>query len=211
MITQVEPIIPIDSNIYVLTGKKNAVIDTGTGLSVKYVIDRIHEILGAGTVDFVLLTHCHFDHIGGAYAISQAFGCDIYAGYLDAESIRKGDVTYTLCKDFDIDIPGFDVKDLHQDDIIDLGDHRLRVIETPGHTMGGVCYYDEVTKSLFSGDTVFALGYGRTDFKGGSVTSLRNSIKYLSNMEVTGLYSGHGNVTQKGSQAVRRGLELIGD
>ena len=211
MIHKIDSRVPFDSNVFLLTGDKNALIDTGTGLYVHEMVEQIHEILGSGTLDMILLTHCHFDHIGGAPSISKAFGCDVYAGQIDAIPIRNGDSNYTLCKDFRVDIPGFDVKDLHGGDIIDLGEHRLRVIDTPGHTMGGVCYYDELSKSLFSGDTVFASGVGRTDFNGGSISSLRNSIKYLSNTEVKGLYPGHGECVLDGSKSVKRGLEFVGD
>lgn len=211
MIHQIVSRIPFDSNIYLLMGKENVLIDSGTGLDSADIIGKIRGFIGAGTIDRILLTHCHFDHIGGAHSLSNAFGCDVYAGYIDAAPIREGDSMYTLCKDFGLEIPGFDVKDLRKDDIIDIGDHRLRVIETPGHTLGGVCYYDEVTHALFSGDTVFASGVGRTDFMGGSIVSLRNSIKYLNSIDIKGLYPGHGQTVQDGSLSVKRGLEFVGD
>jgi glyoxylase-like metal-dependent hydrolase (beta-lactamase superfamily II) len=102
------------------------------------------------------------------------------------------------------------VGDLHEGDIIENGEHRLRVIETPGHTLGGVCYYDEATSSLFSGDTVFADGYGRTDFNGGSLESLRKSIRKLSIMQIKGMYPGHGSPVSDGSRSIARALDMVG-
>jgi len=212
MIHFIEPAIPFDSNIYLVTGEKNALIDSGTGLTSKYVIDQIRSIIGAaGSLDYLLFTHCHFDHIGSGAALIREFGCKAYAGTVDAAAIRDGDPDYTLSKDFDIVIPPFPTEDLKDGDIIDLGGHKLLVLETPGHTRGGVCYLDKITGALFSGDTVFSNGVGRTDFNGGSLYSLRNSIKYLMDMPVRGLYPGHGPVADDGPGAIKRGLELVGD
>jgi len=76
MIHHIDPCFNVDSNIYLLTGDRNVLIDTGTGLSWKHIISAIKDILGPdGKVDLVLLTHCHFDHIGGAPYLISAFGC----------------------------------------------------------------------------------------------------------------------------------------
>jgi glyoxylase-like metal-dependent hydrolase (beta-lactamase superfamily II) len=211
MIHYIPPVFGADSNIYLLTGSQNVLIDAGTGLAAAHTIGSIREILGERSLDSVLLTHCHFDHIGGVPAIVSAFGCKVYAGHIDAVPIRSGDTSFTLSGLTGISVRPIDVIDLHGGDIIDIGEHRLRVIETPGHTSGGVCFFDEISSSLFSGDTVFPYGVGRTDFKGGSMNSLRNSIKYLMNMPVSGLYPGHDNPTDDGHAAIMRGLQLIGD
>lgn len=211
MIHYIRPAIGIDSNVYLLTGDENILIDTGTGLSYRKLIDSVRSLIGPdGKIDKVLLTHCHFDHIGGAPYLVSAFGCKVYAGYADAVAVRSGDYNYTLSHHFDIEIPAIPVEDLHEGDIIDNGEHRLHVIETPGHTMGGVCFYDEISSSLFSGDTVFAEGVGRTDFNGGSLESLRKSIRKLSVMPVKGLYPGHGLPVSDGSSSIRMGLEMVG-
>ncbi|AMK14266.1 metallo-beta-lactamase domain-containing protein [methanogenic archaeon mixed culture ISO4-G1] len=212
MIHFIEPALDFDSNVYLLTGDRNVLIDTGAGPASSYYIDRIREIIGPeGKLDMILLTHCHFDHIGGGPAMIDAFGCKAYAGRTDAESVREGDVRYTLSEQFGLHVPAYQTFDLSQGDVIDIGEHRLRVIDTPGHTRGGVCYYDEISSSLFSGDTLFSRGVGRTDFNGGSSELLRNSIKYLSDMQVQGLYPGHGHPTQDGMGAILRGLKMIGD
>lgn len=212
MIHKIGPFIGADSNIYLLTGDRNVLIDTGTGLTTSYVINAIKQIIGdTGTIDIILLTHCHFDHIGGAPAIMNAFGCKTYIGAKDAPAVREGDSLFTLANDFGVDIPPYPVEDLTDGDIIDLGDHKLRVIDTPGHTQGGICFYDEISSSLFSGDTVFEDGVGRTDFNGGSIKLLRNSIKYLIDMPIKGLYPGHGSMATDGHAAVVRGMEIVGD
>lgn len=212
MIHLIQPCYPFDSNSYLITGDRNFLIDAGTGLNSEYLSDSVRRIIGTdGVLDGILLTHCHADHIGGVPYLVQVFGCKVYAGYADAEAIRLADDRYTLASDFDLMIPSIPVEDIHQDDMIDIGEHRFRVIETPGHTKGGVCFYDEISQSLFSGDTVFTNGVGRTDFNGGSVTALRNSIKYLIAMAVKDMYPGHGRPTNDGHAAIMRGLQVVGD
>jgi glyoxylase-like metal-dependent hydrolase (beta-lactamase superfamily II) len=95
-------------------------------------------------------------------------------------------------------------------DTIDLGEHRLRVINTPGHTCGGICMYDEITQSLFSGDTVFASGVGRTDLPTGSEDELIRSLKKLSGIDVRKLYPGHMESVSDGNAAIRYGLIMMG-
>ncbi len=210
MIHSIEPYYPFDCNCYLLTGDDNVLIDTGTGLNSKYLIESIKDIIGTdGVLDRILLTHCHFDHIGGARALIEAFGSEVYAGHIDAIPIRNADPLYTLSDD--LDIRPIEVSDLFHGDIIDLGQHRLHVIETPGHTQGGVCFYDEISSSLFSGDTIFSNSVGRTDFFGGSIASLRNSIKYLIDIAVKELYPGHGDVTSDWHAAIRSALQIVGD
>jgi len=135
----------------------------------------------------------------------------VCAGSFDAASIRESDHSLILDHEFGIDILPIQVCDLFDSDIVDLGEFRLRVLETPGHTKGGVCFYDEISSALFSGDTLFENGVGRTDFPGGSLASLKNSLKYISNMDVKGLYPGHGPCTDNGSISVMRGLNIVGD
>jgi len=211
MIHKIGPFLGYDSNIYLLMGDKNVLIDTGTGGASSHVIEKIERVIGDSPLDFILLTHCHFDHVGGASDLVSRFGSKVYAGYIDASSIRNLEHECILDHDFGIDVTPVDVIDLHDGDIIDIGSHRLRVLETPGHTRGGVCYFDEISSSLFSGDTLFENGVGRTDFPGGSVTSLINSIKYIDNMGIQGLYPGHGPSTNEGLASVKRGLNIVGD
>ena len=85
---------------------------------------------------------------------------------------------------------------LKDGDLVDLGGLVLEVIHTPGHTQGCVCFYEPISKSLFSGDTVFADGVGRTDFAGGSLGDLKKSVERLIVLHkergVGTVYPGHG-------------------
>jgi len=104
-----------------------------------------------------------------------------------------------------------DVKDLNDGDIIDIGAHKLRIIWTPGHTIGSISIYDEVTGSLFTGDVVFVGGVGRYDLPTASADQLKDSLRRLSKMDIKGFYPGHGPSVQKGGKEhILKGLSMIG-
>jgi len=92
-------------------------------------------------------------------------------------------------------------KDLKEGDVIKIGNSTLSVIETPGHTPGSVCFYDEKNKILISGDTLFRGSVGRTDLPGGDMNKLMNSLKKLMELpDETVVYSGHGPTTTIGEE-----------
>ena len=140
----------------------------------------------------------------------EEFGSEAMAGAGDAPYIANADPKYTLSDMFDGELYSMDITELVEGDVIDLGDHRLRVISTPGHTCGGICLYDEVTRSLFSGDTVFSYGVGRTDFPSGSKNELIGSLRKLSELDVGTLYPGHSEITEEGNRAIKYGLMMMG-
>lgn len=202
---------PYDCNMYLLTGDLCLLIDTGSGNGSDESIADIRRILGDRPLDLIILTHCHFDHIGGLHDMMESFGCEAYAGSIDAEVIRKGDGSVTLQGMLGQMIPPLEVSDLNDGDIIDIGEHRLRIIFTPGHTRGSICLYDEVTRSLFSGDTVFASGYGRTDFPTGDDDEMWASLEILNNLNIRSLYPGHDRIVyDEGKASVERAIHMMG-
>jgi len=198
------------SNIFLVVGSKTVLVDAGSGVLLNKMISKIKRTLKDRRLDMIVLTHCHYDHIGGAKALADEFGSDIMAGMGDAPYIANGDPEYTAARMFGGKVYPMDVTELVEGDIIDLGDHRLRVVDTPGHTLGGICLYDEVTRSLFSGDTVFARGVGRTDLISGSSRDLINSLKKLKDLDIGTLYPGHGGCISDGNKAVEYGLIMMG-
>lgn len=209
---RIESPIPFDSNIFLLTGDSNILIDTGTGLGSDVVIPKIRSVLNGRGLDKVILTHCHGDHVCGLPAILEEFGSEAFAYPPDSGWIRCGDREHVLAGVMDLDVRPVPVTDLVSGQILDNGEHRLRVVPTPGHTAGGVCLYDEMSHDLISGDTLFAGGVGRTDLLSGSFIQLRDSLHGISNIDIRGLYPGHGNCSEQyGSDYVKRGLRLVGD
>lgn len=144
----------------------------------------------------ILLTHGHADHIGGIPALVKAYNLPVY--------ISAGDEPFLY--DAKLNLSGYigggftvtaDVKRLSEGDVLTLteGGPSFTVLETPGHTPGGVCFYGE--GQLFAGDTLFLESVGRTDFPGGSFETLSKHIKeklFVLPGE-TVVYPGHGEAT----------------
>ena len=179
---------PDDANAYLVNG--TILIDVGMDSS-----DIIHELekhIDPHDLDLIILTHCHYDHSGGAGGVAAATGAKIAVHKNDAGLLLNPDASASRLfgKKAPIIVP----------DILLAGDEKfgeLEIIHTPGHTPGGICLYDPKSKILFSGDTVFQDGsFGRTDLYGGDSSQLIGSIKKLTLLDVDIMYPGHGEVVK---------------
>lgn len=153
-------------------------------------IDNALKESGA-TLKYILLTHGHFDHVLGINDFKRKYNCKVLIHESDKLLL---DTINEFIKRFgmaDVETPQIDgfVKD---GDIIKLGENEIKVIHTPGHTQGGVCYL--VEDKLFSGDTLFYESVGRTDLPGGNFNQLKSNIqdKLFTLNENIKVYSGHG-------------------
>ena len=145
---------------------------------------------------YVLLTHCHFDHIGDADRLREVTNTKIAIGVFDNASLS--DENKNLCNLFGVQLKPFSADITFSDgEVYSLGDIEFKVIHTPGHTLGGVCYL--IDDILFSGDTLFSGSIGRTEFPDGEFAILKNSVNKLYQLpESTKVYSGHGEATTIG-------------
>ena len=204
----IETSVPYDSNIYLVRGRSAVLIDTGTGLDSQNVISRIWELLDGVRLSAVLLTHCHADHTGGLYDIIQEFGCPAYISEVETAVVENADPAVSFAPQMGVRLKAVPCKKLLPTDVFDLGDHVLEVIPTPGHTAGSVCFLDRVTRALFSGDTVFAHGYGRTDLLTGNYRDMCGSLSLLRNVNMGNLYPGHGPTAADGKKAVNEAIAM---
>lgn len=175
------------TNCYFLETEKTAiVIDPG------YKRDSILTFLNDNEDKerLILLTHGHFDHIGGADYLRRKTGVKIGIGALDVPALS--DDVLNCAVNFKRKLEPFTADFEYLDgDVIKVGDIELKVISTPGHTVGGVSFL--CGNNLFSGDTLFKTSVGRTDFEGGSFEELEKSIKKLYTLpDETVIYAGHG-------------------
>jgi glyoxylase-like metal-dependent hydrolase (beta-lactamase superfamily II) len=155
------------------------------------------------TPKHLLCTHGHFDHNFGIDTIFKAFG-------LRAEIAAEDDYLVNDLNGQFMDIVGAPLRRefpkagrfFEPDEVIRFGNHELKILKTPGHTPGGVVFYCEEEKVAFSGDTLFRMSIGRTDFKGGSYEDLMNSLKnVMAKLPAdTVVYSGHGPKTVIGEE-----------
>jgi glyoxylase-like metal-dependent hydrolase (beta-lactamase superfamily II) len=146
----------------------------------------------------LLCTHGHFDHCMGNGYIYRAFGLKPEAHADDAFLMEKmqEQTTEILGVPIELDVPPL-APYLTDDDIIAFGNHRLQIIHTPGHTPGGIVLYDKEEGIAFSGDTLFRMSIGRTDFERGSYTEIIRSLQLMASSlpASTTVYPGHGPQT----------------
>jgi len=148
----------------------------------------------------ILLTHGHFDHIASVGKLRELYPeAKIYIHALDADKLTDAEKNLSTWQGRVITAPGADVL-LKDGDEIPLGEECLRVIHTPGHTAGSVCY--SVPGRLFSGDTLFSMSVGRWDFPDGDGAALIAGIneKLMILSDQTQVFPGHGPATSIGNE-----------
>lgn len=148
----------------------------------------------------ILLTHGHFDHAGSAAELAEQFSIPVYAGEHEKETLENAELNLSgwegQQKTYHADYF------LRDEQEVDLAGFHIRVFHTPGHTVGGCCYFLPYQKVLFSGDTLFAMSMGRTDFPKGSASQLLRSIreKLMALPDDVAVYPGHNDETTIGTE-----------
>ena len=180
----------LDNNCYLLldeTTNKSALIDCTVA------DDRMRELIGDTELQYIRLTHGHFDLIGGVRDIKKEYGCKVVISSVDAPMLSSGKASLAaFCGAEQNDTePDITVQD---GDEIEVGTLKIKVLSTPGHTSGSVCYV--VGDALFSGDTLFYCSCGRTDFPTGSSDDMIKSLKKLASLDGNyKVYTGHNQLS----------------
>ena len=178
----------VNSYFIIADDKVSAVlIDGGENYQ---LIKQTEKQLGV-KIKVLLLTHAHYDHVGNAKKL-QDDGVKVFIGKQDAEKLKEGDnPEKRVGKPFESLTADCMLVD---GDILNFFGLRIKVIETPGHTNGSVCYL--VDNALFTGDTLFFESIGRTDFATGNSFQMQKSLKKLFSLEGDyKVYPGHADFT----------------
>ena len=149
------------------------------------------------TPDAILLTHGHFDHFWGVEKLLARYSVPVYLHPEDKEVMDNVTGTPGVTESFSFLRHDFPTVDVADGEVLTTAGTAWKVIHTPGHTPGGVCYYSAENNLLLSGDTLFAGSIGRTDLNGGDYDKLMASIqgKLLTLPGETDVIPGHGHPT----------------
>ncbi len=197
---------PLATNVQLIADERSGeaiAIDTAIP-SLAWLSDELTE--RGWTLKLIVSTHGHWDHIGDNAAVAAHTGAPIAVHPLDRERLLH---PRPIGAPFDIpaSVPAMD---LAEGGAIRFGEIRLEVLHTPGHTEGSVCLLATDAGVVFSGDTLFAGGWGRVDLPGGSADAMVGSIGRLAGLgDHLGVLPGHGPTTTIGRE--RPWMELVRD
>jgi len=180
---------PFDGNVYLILDEVPVLIDAG--MDPEPTIRNIKKLIDPQKIEMIILTHSHHDHSGGVPRLKEVTGARVLIH--EEEAGFLGDDMATVAYLFGRPAPVIEADGiLYEGDVLDLGELKLEVMHTPGHSPGGICLYEPRAKVLFSGDTVFPQGnIGRTDLYAGCDADLISSIERLTKLDVEVLYPGH--------------------
>ncbi|MEQ8197954.1 MAG: MBL fold metallo-hydrolase [Clostridiaceae bacterium] len=184
MLIKTFPVGDIQENCYLVIDedtKEAFLVDPGD--EPDYLIKAINN--SGADLKFILLTHGHFDHVGAVSKLKQTYNVPHFINSKESDLMNGKSYVFGKMPEAD----GF----LEDGEIIDFGTHKIKCISTPGHSPGGMCFLLD-NEHLFSGDTLFYLSVGRSDFQGGDADTLISSIRrklFILGDNVT-VYPGHG-------------------
>ena len=190
----------LDTNCYLVgCSETHAGLVIDPGGHAERILDAVREL--ALDVQLVVLTHYHFDHILAADDVCEATGAPLAIHRAEGELLTNPPALFRF---FAPATPSGMVADrlLDDDEVIEVGDLRVRVLATPGHSPGGISLWVEGEDVVFSGDALFREGVGRTDFPGSSSEVLMRSIRQrlYTLPDETAVYPGHGPSTTIGHE-----------
>lgn len=196
MIVECLTVGPLMENCYILGDEKTrsaAVIDPGD--EAQRIVEKLAKKKLKCT--HILLTHAHVDHISGINGVVEATGAKVYMHRGDSLMLKSAPVQ-ALAFGMKPFLPPKVEKYLEDGEIIEIGELKVKVLHTPGHSSGGICFL--VGNCIFVGDTIFQGSIGRTDLPGGNYNELINSIetKIFTLPDETTIYPGHGPETTVG-------------
>ena len=196
--------LPLSSNCYIVSDDNGKAVVFDVCERGEEIYNYIKEL--NLSVEAVIITHAHFDHIYGlsdftALAVNDGNEIPVYIHWGDANAMRN--------REKNLSSPLFrtpyeytgTLNEVKEDDVITVGKMNFRVLHTPGHTDGCACYVADQEKIIFCGDVLFEGSIGRTDFPGGNMVEMRNSLKKLMEFDDEyKVYPGHGSSTTIGNE-----------
>lgn len=187
---------PLSTNCYLVINEKAKEViiidpaDSGDFLTQKILENKLK-------LQAILATHGHFDHVLATLELKLNFKVPFLISQKDEFLLKLARKSANFWTKIDPQLESAKAdRLLKEDDKIKLGNEELKVIDTPGHTPGGLCFYNKKSNILFSGDTIFKNAIGRTDLPYSSSADLQKSVEKLLKLpNSTIIYPGHGEKT----------------
>ena len=172
--------IGLTSNIYLLGKTDLTLIDAGNDSQPNTIITELNRShLALNDIKQIIITHAHFDHIGGLQKLLRYISPKIYVHEKELPQLTPI-------------LGNKQVTTIHDGDVLSTEIGSLQTLHTPGHSPGAICLYDQTRQALYSGDTVFPNGlFGRCDLNGGDTNALIQSLHHLSTLNTDILLPGH--------------------
>jgi len=193
---------PFETNSYVCHNNSEAVIVDASCSTKKEASEIVNYIESSQlTVKHLLLTHAHVDHIFGCNQLSQQFSL-AWQAHQDSSPLLKHAPHQAMMYGFQIQPLSHEIQVLTTEDMITFGNAKWRILHTPGHAPGSLCFVDDASQFIISGDVLFHQSIGRTDLPGGDLGVLMESIfqQLLTLSDDMTVYSGHGSCTTIGHE-----------
>jgi hydroxyacylglutathione hydrolase len=184
------PVGNLQTNCYVVVSPEKEAIIIDPGFDYTYEAKQVEDFVEKQglKVKFLVNTHGHYDHIGGDALLQKKYGVPLLIHENDKQYLTKQKETASL-----------NIVTLKEGDLVKFGSVNLKVLHTPGHSKGSICLIGEGV--VFSGDTLFSEGIGRTDFEGGSMAQMEQSLQKLMQLpENLVVYPGHNESTTIGKE-----------
>jgi hydroxyacylglutathione hydrolase len=193
MILEMLTVGPFQENCYIIGDKGvGALIDPGDEAArIALAVERTNLEISS-----IIVTHAHIDHVGAVAALVDEYSCPVLM-HADAEPMLKQLPTQAMMMGLKFGkVPKVD-RHVEDEEVLEVGDLRLRSLYSPGHAPGHLAFYVEDESLVFSGDALFAGSVGRVDLPGGSMEVLIRSIeeRLLTLPDETRVYPGHGPQT----------------
>lgn len=184
----------LNANCYIVVTAPNRCIAIDIGGNPRLLLEYLK--MNSLKLTKILLTHGHFDHTGGVEEVRRATGAEVFVHETDSPMLESSALSLHSMISIMPFKPVMKYEIIRDNCIINEGDYSFRVLHTPGHSHGSVCYICDEERVIFSGDTLFCCSVGRTDFPGSDPHYMIQSLETLYELEGNyKIYPGHNEFT----------------
>lgn len=184
----------LNANCYIAVTAPNQCIAIDVGGTPRLLLEYLK--MNRLKLSKILLTHGHFDHTGGVEEVRQATGAEVFIHETDSPMLESSALSLHSMISIMPFKPVMKYEIIRDNCIINDGDYSFRVLHTPGHSHGSVCYICDEERVIFSGDTLFCCSVGRTDFPGSDPNYMMQSLQILHELDGNyKVYPGHNEFT----------------